>query len=219
MARTRTLAEMRTEAQQRANMENSTFIATTEWNRMINESISDLWDLLLDTTGQEYYERQDDQDLIPGTDYYLLPATFYRLLGVSVTCDGDTYPLRPFNHDERHNENMPLRYRLTGDVSDSTGAYTPVLYLRPMPTVSGTLSVFYVPHAPVLNADTDVWDGFNGWEEYVIVDVAIKALEKEESDTTALQHRLARLTKRIQGLAPSRDQSFPERVRDVADEY
>ncbi len=60
--------------------------------------------------------------------------------------------------------------------------------------------------------DTDILDGVSGWTEYVIVDAAIKALEKEESDTSALQIRKQMLKQRIEESAMNRDAGQPDTI-------
>ena len=55
MARTRTRLELRTEVRQRADMVNSDFVTDNEINRYLNESISELYDMLISAKGQEWY--------------------------------------------------------------------------------------------------------------------------------------------------------------------
>ena len=49
----------------------------------------------------------------------------------------------------------------------------------------------------------------------MIVDAAIKALIKEESDTSALERDKAAITARIESAAENRDAAKPQRVADV----
>ena len=81
-----------------------------------------------------------------------------------------------------------MRYRLSG-VVQADGNYKHRISFIPAPGSALTVKLLYIPHAPefaIANIATDKWDGFNGWEEYVVVDSAIKCLEKEESSTVAL---------------------------------
>ena len=57
MARTRTRLELRDEVRQRADMVYSDFVSDSEINRYINESISELYDMLIAAKGQEWYMR------------------------------------------------------------------------------------------------------------------------------------------------------------------
>lgn len=67
-----------------------------------------------------------------------------------------------------------------------------------------------------IDDDTDLYDGQNGWEEYVIVDCAMKCLEKEESDTTALFARKQQLIARLQRVGKNRDAGMPKQIIDLS---
>ena len=229
MSRTRTRLELRTEVRQRADMVNSDFVTDNEINRYLNESISELYDMLISAKGQEWYIKTLTLNLVSGqADYDILETdNFYLLLGVDGDAQSDSpFPLRPYMLDERHDltelrrltryGNVPnMRYRLSGTIDETTGVYKHRISFSPVPDSGTTVRLIYIPHAPVLDNDADVWDGFNGWEEYVVVDAAIKCLEKEESSTVALERRKERLIERIEGLASAHDDGFPERVTDV----
>lgn len=62
----------------------------------------------------------------------------------------------------------------------------------------------------------DSLDGRNGWEEWVVVDAAIKLLAKEESDTSQLERESARLWARIMAALQNRDAGQGKRITDVA---
>jgi hypothetical protein len=59
-------------------------------------------------------------------------------------------------------------------------------------------------------------NGFNGWEEYIIIDCAIKAARNEETDTVELERDLMRITKRLEEMAENRDMAFPAKIQDVS---
>lgn len=61
--------------------------------------------------------------------------------------------------------------------------------------------------------ESDV-DGLLDFVEYVPTYAAIRAMDKEESDSRPLQVRLSQLSARIQELAVNRDQGAPERISD-----
>lgn len=89
----------------------------------------------------------------------------------------------------------------------------------------GTLTISSVLTANITNnvlqmfAYTQTMDWINGWEEYIVVDAAIKALGKEESDVTVLGARKAALLQRIQSIAENRDQGAPGKTVDVVNNY
>jgi hypothetical protein len=60
--------------------------------------------------------------------------------------------------------------------------------------------------------DTDTFDDQQYWYEYVVVDAAIKALQKEESDCTYLMNQKEALRSRIEVMASDRDFSVPDQA-------
>ena len=64
---------------------------------------------------------------------------------------------------------------------------------------------------------TNVLDGVNGWEEQVVLGVAIRILTKEESDSSALERRKAAIKHRMESEASNRDMGMPAHVVDVPD--
>lgn len=190
MARTVTLATLRQKAQQRADMENSTFLSTAEWNGLINDSAAELYDLLVDAY-EDYFKSTYSFATTANTANYTLPADFYKFLGLEqVTGTNQTITCEPFEYAERNH------YQLY----NSAGI---------------TFNLDYVPACPLLVADTDTFDGVNGWEEYIVIDAAIKARIKEESDVTDLGAQKAAMAKRIEDSAPNRDAGMGGRVVDV----
>ena len=79
------------------------------------------------------------------------------------------------------------------------------------------IRISYIPRMTSLLQDTDYTmnQGVNGWLEYVIVDAAMKAMMKEESDITALAAMKMALIKRIEETATNRDAGLPDTISDV----
>lgn len=195
-------------------MENSQKVSTAEWNRYINESISDLYDLLLEVQTTETFLKSTTVAMVAGqTDYNLAISDFYFLRAVDADLGNGQYrPLTAYDFRDR-NIDVVLsdwdlyrprpQYYLYGAAAET--GYTHTLAFNSYPTGGQTVRLWYIPHAPVLTDDAHVWDGFNGWEEYVVVDAALKGLEKEQNpDTAALEKRKAKLERRIAGLAGRR---------------
>lgn len=259
MARVRTRAQLRTEVLQRADMENTSFVTDAELNRYINESISELYDLIIEAAGQEYFLDTYTFNTVANQDTYPLPSDFYMMKGVDIDVGAsEPVPIRPYMFDERHDtygypagwgQFQDVRYRLLGlargpadegisgvtigtvdqigigdglpsdfdmnftnrstaealyvgqsliydellaaevvaainpttglvtftndivaagmvsgdTISTATpGDYTGQLRFTPDPTGVNPVTVWYIPYAPELTADTDVWNGFNG---------------------------------------------------------
>lgn len=215
-----TLAEIRTQARQRADMVASQFVTDAELNGWINSSLAELYDLLVQKYGDDYFVEVATITTAGNVDRYDLPADFYKLLGVDLYLTGaapdqGAITLRPFTFAERNRYSTAnsqtwlgltnLRYRLSGSK----------LWLTPTPQSEQTLRLWYVPRVVPLVNDADVADGVSGWLEYVVVDVAIKAMQKEESDVSVLLAQKGALIQRIESAAENRDAGSPATVADT----
>ncbi len=64
-------------------------------------------------------------------------------------------------------------------------------------------------------SDSTTIDGVSGWEEYIVVDSALKAMGKEESDVSLLGPQKLAMIKRLQDMAANRDAGNPATVADT----
>ena len=214
-----TLGTIKTIARQRADMENSNFIKDTELTAYVNLSYLELYDLLVTKYGNEYFVQLPFQIHTDGiTESYALPDDFYKLLGVDLWLSNSKdsrITISPFMFRERNKFAVPnfqsfygitnMRYRLMGNN----------IKFAPIPSANQTIELWYVPRATSLTSDADIVDGVNGWEEYIIIDTAIKMMQKEESDVTVLVMQKDAMLKRIEAAAEARDQGAAQTVSDV----
>jgi hypothetical protein len=87
--------------------------------------------------------------------------------------------------------------------------------IRFNPLGSGWALVWYLPSPPSLTSDTSSMVGFHGYEEYVSLFAAIRALRKEESDWASLSADLEAMKTRIRNMGSNRDMGHPSRVQDM----
>lgn len=215
-----TVGNLRLETQQRINKENSIFYTNPEWNSMISQSYKELWDILAQKFGDDYFVAQPYTYLTgAGTQFYPLPTDFKALLGVEVSLNNSDpnawISLRQFEFAQRNLWNYPnvytfygvtnLRYRINGNN----------LMIVPAQQGGQTIRIWYVPRPNQLINDTDLVDGVAGWEEYIVADCAIKALAKEESDVSIFGAQKQALLKRIEEAAENRNIGEPQRVTDI----
>ena len=152
-----TIDDMRTAAQQRADMVNSNFVSSTEWNSYLQGSYAMLYDLLVQKYGNEYFVADPPYTFATdGTnDKFALPDNFFKLQGVDLLINANQsngwITLHPFNRTDRNRFLYPnvqvtfgimsnLRYRLYGNK----------LWLIPTPSSGQTVRVLYVPRVPTL---------------------------------------------------------------------
>lgn len=226
MATTMTLAELRTATRQRADMENQSgvytnaFVKDNELNSYINQSYFELYDLLIASYGENYNVSPPFTFVTDGVNqFFNLPTDFYKLLGIDVQVTSSVsnnawWTLKPFMFSERNKYAVPntqlyfgitnLRYRIQGDQ----------LWLNPLPQMNQTIRIFYQPRMTTLSSDSDTVQGVSGWTEYIIIDAAIKCMQKEESDVSVLMNQKMAMLKRIEAMSENRDAGMPSTVSD-----
>lgn len=218
MTRLFTLEQLRDRVRQCANMEDDgDFITDSELSSYINESVAELYDLILETESGEVFVKNHTIPEQVGTYSYRLNSDFYKLASVHYHTGGRYYSA--YNTDPRRfaehaanppEETAPLYYLRFDPV-------TGVKDLFVFPEVDeNNLAITYMPYCPQMSNDDDTWDGFNGWEEYAVVSAAIKCLEKQEQDTAAYQMRLQRLEKRIRSQSAYMDAGLPDIIQRVS---
>lgn len=216
---------------QRADMEENYFVSDLEVQTYINVGLSELHDLLIQTYGQDYYISSasftttsgiDTYPINDSTSAYDIAATdFYKLRGVDAKLNSDVwFTIIPFNFNERNiNQQGSItnvwglantRYRLVGGN----------LVFTPSPNSSMDVKIWYIPTAQQFSSvtpatSTTTFDDINGYAEYVIIDAAIKCLQKEESDVQVLLAQKAAMKRRIEEAANNRDAGSPLSVSDV----
>lgn len=142
------LSDLRVACRQRADMVNSTFISDAELNSYINASYYELYDLLVQKYGNDYYMKEYSFQLQGNVSRYDLPDDFFKLLGVDleISSGPDGYvSLRPFTLAERNRYSTAnvqtwigvtnLRYRISGNK----------LWFTPSPQTGQTIRIWYVP--------------------------------------------------------------------------
>jgi hypothetical protein len=224
VARAVSLSVLEQRVLQRANLEGAVgasgqkFIqsGSAELDDVINESIAALYDEIRSQYGQDYYVSQANFNTVANQDTYSLPADFLNLLGVDVFFGTNLIiTARPYMWTERNRYKwypgwiytQPVFYRLFGS------------NIKFIPTPSGAFAITlnYVPVPTKLVNPTDAFDGINGWEEWAVLDAAIKLLVKD-GDMEMIQVLTAQkadVQRRLEQLAGQRDAGNPERVQDI----
>jgi len=206
-----TLTQFRTRVRERANMEGSQFVTDTELTGYINSSASELYDLLVSRFA-DYYLSDTAVTVTTGSSIPL-PVNFYKLRGLDLDLGGGDYQtLRQFNFNERNKATDDLRVLQRGVSQLRYRVQGNTISLTPADQATNRYRIWFVPLMPLLVANADSFDGVNGWEEYVVVDAAIKCLQKEESSTTDLERQKGALIKRIEAMAADRDAGEPQRL-------
>lgn len=224
-------------SQLRADRLNSEFLTMDEWNSNINQSIFELYDILVTKFGDDYFLAQPYVFTTTGASSYPLPdgsATYldqdsnvcpaiYKLAGVDcgVAVGNNAWVTLPrYNWIDRNKFVYPqLQANALGVFNLSYRQMGNSLYFIPRPAGGQYIQVWYVPVMTQLLQDTDMLSfSISGWVELIILDAAIKALLKEESfeQASALQMLKNAMLERIETTAANRDVGQPNTVSDTA---
>ncbi len=204
-----TLAQIRTRIRQRSNNEhtNGQFVTDAELTGLINVSYKDLYGTLVD------YSLHRSETTYPvtanGAASYSLPADLYALLNVYLVENGCRTRLPRHSDRQRpdtNNNGTASSYRVRGSslVFDTVPA-------------SGSYEVDYIPVPADLSADIDELDAVLAWDEYVVVDVSIKVLQKEGSleEANMLMSERERILRRIENQANASEFTETRIIEDV----
>lgn len=214
MSRTRTLDNLVSDVRLRADMVGSGFVTDAEVGEYVNQSLAELYDLILGSWGDDYYITSTSKTTTGGTNVVTVPSDMYKLLGLDFQdASGWLTQLNRIQWADRARWiNMP-RGR-----PQAYMVFSGNFVIAPTPDTVYTLVVNYVPNPPRLVAGdgTSVFDGVAGWEEYAILDGAIKCLTKENALEAAgvLMAQKAAVKARIEAMAPARDANLPACVGD-----
>lgn len=233
-----TLSQIRLSAMQRADRVNSNFVTMPEWRNYINQSMFELYDLLI-TIYEDLYVATPIQFTADGNTFLFpmpngsntfinalsnatfTPEPFYKLIGVDLALNNASnayVTVNKFNFTDRNRFVYPNTASTIYGVFNLQYRLLGLNQIEFIPTPSGgqALRLWYIPRLKELLLDTDTTIvGISGWAEYIIVKAAYLALTKEESDTRQLEAQLLALTKRIQDSAVNRDAASPDTISDT----
>lgn len=210
-----TLTEAIAELRVRTDIVNNDVCTDADLTSFLNLSQQELYGLLIQTYGADYALSTASLAYTGSSNTVALPTDFFKLRGVDVLTGGQYVTLKPFNLAERNLlANIPnaigspwysvLRYRLSGNN----------LWIEPLPPAC-TVRIYYSPKLAALSTGTDTLIGYNGWEEYTIVDAAIKVMQKQDLDVKVFFAQKGALIQRLNSEMENRDAGSPATVTDT----
>jgi hypothetical protein len=214
------VSDIETRARQKADLVNSNFISAAEILAYVNEAFFNFYDLITHSFEDYNLTGPTSFSISSGANTYTLPADFYKLVGVDRSLGGgDYYALDRYSWSRRNRYSRSnyyngtrvnrLMYRITG--SD--------LRVLPEQDAPGDYQLWYIPLATALTSTSDTIERYNGFEELIVIDTAIKMLSKEESDVSLLLMERQKQEKRLQKMLIDRDIASSDRIEDAYEEY
>lgn len=213
-----TLLTLKTQVKEAANMENSQFVSDAELGRFIDMSYAELYDLLVGVY-ENYYTKDPVTVSLTSGNSISLPSDFYKLVGIDAQFGSSWYPIKPFEMADRGRWVNANKLAYTGIINIAYKIIGGKIVFYPENGCQGKYRYWYIPTRTVLSADGTTIDGVNGWQQYIVVDAAIKCLQKEESEVSHLTAEKAALKDRIKSMAPKRDAGAPRKIADTTTSY
>lgn len=213
MARNATLGTLKTMIREQADMVSSSFITEAELNRYVNNSCAELYGLLVRAYGEDYYMTETSVVVPANSESVSLPSGFFKLLQVEIRPPSQRpILLRQYMLRDKHNYvvgsgNYNFRYRIMGSK----------IYLDQTTKNALTLHMFVVPAFTDMVNDSDSFDFVNGWEDYVIADVCMKVLAKQQDDLSYYIGKKTEQLDRINKEKMARNLSEPQEMIGYSD--
>ena len=143
------LNTLRDEARQRADQVNSEFVTDAELNGYLNNSWSELYDILVSKYQDDYFLTSTSITVTSGTSSYSLPSDFYKARGVDLNInDNQNTPLQRYTFADRTRDSL-VRY--ARDVKYRIQANN--IVFAPSPS-NNTATLWYIPHPRKLQSVT-----------------------------------------------------------------
>ena len=188
---TKTLANLRTEAEYISDQTNGSFISDAEWNIWINGSLAELYHHCINLDPENFVSGTAHSiSLVSGTHTYDLASDNYRVYAVDLLVGSYRYNLQRHTIRERNKwqdayvtntyEQVPV-FRWFTPTNDD-------IQFTPTPSSAYTVEVWYIPSLTELSSDSDTTPAAleNHWLKYVTTGAAIQAKIKAEEDYRAL---------------------------------
>lgn len=219
MANAATLATLRAQALDMADMTNSSSPVAARIDDYINAAASELHDILVNSF-EEYVSKVQTITLVSGTESYALPTDYYKTQKMFSLSGGYRFRIPRFNLDELDAyqdqvvtafvDGTNLRYRVIGNS----------VMFAPKPS-GGTIEHWYFPQFVKLVADGDVIEVAVpiGWEDFVVLTAAARIRVREELDASQLMGMREAARQNILGAAQERDAGEAHRISDNTNRF
>lgn len=180
------LANLRQDVRSRADIENDPHVTDAELTRWINAGYAQLYDTLITTFGEDYFQSTFTITTDGQSQNYPLPPDFYKLLlcelqnsmGASVNANVPNWiTMQPFQLREKNKYNLinfatyfgylNIRYRLVGST----------LMFAPLPQGGQRVRIWYAPRlVPLADTGTVALGGVVAGDTLTVNGVAFQAV-------------------------------------------
>jgi hypothetical protein len=215
MSITVVVSDLIQEVRDLSDQNSSQFVTDAEITRYLDKSYRDMY-IRIVQQNSNFFETTQTYTVNGAQDTYPLPTDFYKLCGIDLNTSADiSITLSPINRNQRNiNKNVfsvawnntPWRYRISAEN----------IIFTPVPLTTATFTVWYIPDpTPITSTTQTLVLTPSTIVDYLVIDSAIKCLQKEESDTSNLLTDKQLMIENILQACATQDDSFPLRVTDM----
>jgi hypothetical protein len=189
------LLDLTISAQRYADLQNSNYISAQEWTDYINFGIRQYWNKINQLV--EDYNITEVFFTTNGTDTdYPLPDDFMYTRGFDVQMTPSSGPapenaiwlsLRPYEFKERSYYGFPWTIAYNGMYSFRYRIMSNFVRFLPIPVPIVNIRHSYIPVAPQMFTDSDTMNGYNGFNEYISLLAAYRAMAKQDFPTEKVE--------------------------------
>lgn len=205
-----TRSQMRDRARVRAD-QGDAFPTTTDYNTYVDQAAADVWRRLVGAGWKP--DRTTVAITANGATSYNVGTDVHTIIEVNRLEGGQSFPMR-----RARDEDIAALRSLTGQAShyDLVGGALAALTIEFFPRPStGSYEVRYIKRFPGFAADGDNWYGPDGSDELIVLGAAIRGLEQEDGDTSALMRDFQDRWSEVLEQATWLDARHPQTIRDV----
>jgi hypothetical protein len=199
-----TLAQLRARVQILYDITGSAILSDPEWNQLVNDGIRAMW---ADVTRINKDFRVTTVGFVLTTvQFTALAADFREIRAVRLNPGTQSQIYLQKQSMRNGSQTFTRSYRLQGTS----------LYIEPLQNIAGTYDYVYIPQAPVLAADGDLFDAeLEQFQDYVVYHAVIASLSREESDIGQSAQLMAAAQSALVGWASDQRSADPDTVEDV----
>jgi len=211
-----------------ADMVGSNFITPAGQLRYINQCYGEWYDLILECNQDDFVKNPPTEFTVSsGAVSYPLPSDFYSAIGLDRKFGGKWIEIRSFEFNRRN--------RLKSSWLYTARTIYPAVRFRVLgqdilfdsqDDAAGDYRIWYTPVPPKASLLTDTFFvEATTHQLYIETLFAIKALDKEESDSSKFEIKLAKLESKIRATKKNRNDGEPEKIsnydryNDLPNEY
>ena len=211
-----TLSSIQQRAREITDRVGSAFFSSSEMDSYTDAAVAEFYDFLTAQMGPGYLLTWQDLSVIAESTSWNLPTDFYKLRGLSIKVSSSPerwIELPTMSVDLANTEYAPRSWVIDANGTTLRAVVRgSVVDIYPQPTAQAlTLRVWYIP-----NWDTTASSLFsqNGWEEHVVLGIAIRMSAKAREDANLYLGLQQKIEKRIRAHAQTVNPE-PTVIKDV----